>query len=408
MSERRVVVTGVGAVTALGGDAGATWSAMLAGRCGIRTLTLFDPSLYRTQTAAQIDDIPDAFIDPSRRRRMSRADRIGIVAAREALAQAGIDPAREEATRIGVILGGGVSGLMDSEANYARLLAGRPTRPSGFLNHQPDAITDRLSEYFGLRGIKSTITTACSSSAVSMGYAYDAIRRGLADVVLTGGSDVLARLTYGGFNSLRSVDPNPCRPFDRNRKGLSIGEAAGILVFEDADRARRRGAAILAEFRGYGVTSDAYHMTAPEPSGQAGARTIAAALASARLDPSDVDYVNAHGTATPANDSAETNAMKIALGDRARAIPISSTKSMIGHSLCAAGGIEGVISVLALRDQVAPPTIHLEEPDPECDLDYVAEGARPVRIRAVLSSSFAFGGNSAVVAFSEFSGGKAA
>jgi 3-oxoacyl-[acyl-carrier-protein] synthase II len=241
-----------------------------------------------------------------------------------------------------------------------------------------------------------------------MGYAYDVIRRGLADVVLTGGSDVLARLTYGGFNSLRSVDPNPCRPFDRNRKGLSIGEAAGILVFEDADRARRRGAAILAEFRGYGVTSDAYHMTAPEPSGRAGARTIAAALASARLDPSDVDYVNAHGTATPANDSAETNAMKIALGERARAIPISSTKSMIGHSLCAAGGIEGVISVLALRDQVAPPTIHLEEPDPECDLDYVPEGARPVRIRAVLSSSFAFGGNSAVVAFSEFSGGRAA
>ena len=395
-------------MTALGGDAAATWSALLAGRCGIRTLTLFDPSLYRTRTAAQIDEIPDAFIDPARRRRMSRADRIGIVAAREALAQAGIDTAREDPTRIGVILGGGVSGLMDSEANYARMLAGRPARPSGFLNHQPDAITDRLSEYFGLQGIKSTITTACSSSGVSMGYAYDAIRRGLADVVLTGGSDVLARLTYGGFNSLRSVDPNPCRPFDRNRKGLSIGEAAGILVFEDADRARRRGAAVLAEFRGYGVTSDAYHMTAPEPSGQAGARTIAAALASARLDPSDVDYVNAHGTATPANDSAETNSMKIALGERARAIPISSTKSMIGHSLCAAGGIEGVISVLALRDQVAPPTIHLEEPDPECDLDYVAEGARPVRIRAVLSSSFAFGGNSAVVAFSEFPGGRAA
>jgi 3-oxoacyl-[acyl-carrier-protein] synthase II len=408
MSERRVVVTGVGAVTALGGDAAGTWRALLAGRCGIRTLTLFDPSLYRTQTAAQIDAIPDSFIDPARRRRMSRADRIGIVAAREALAQAGIDTAREDPTRIGVILGGGVSGLMDSEANYARMLAGRPARPSRFLNHQPDAITDRLSEYFGLRGIKSTITTACSSSAVSMGYAYDVIRRGLADVVLTGGSDVLARLTYGGFNSLRSVDPNPCRPFDRNRKGLSIGEAAGILVFEDADRARRRGAAILAEFRGYGVTSDAYHMTAAEPSGRAGARTIAAALASARLDPSDVDYVNAHGTATPANDSAETNAMKIALGERARAIPISSTKSMIGHSLCAAGGIEGVISVLALRDQVAPPTIHLEEPDPECDLDYVPEGARPVRIRAVLSSSFAFGGNSAVVAFSEFSGGRAA
>jgi len=408
MSDRRVVVTGLGAVTAVGGDVAETWSSLVAGRCGIRALTLFDPALYRTQTAAQIDHIPDSFIDPRRRRRMSRADRIGIVAAREALGQAGIDPAREDPTRMGVILGGGVSGLMDSEANYARMIAGRPARPSGFLNHQPDAITDRLAEYFGLRGIKSTITTACSSSAVSMGYAYDAIRHGLADVVLTGGSDVLARLTYGGFNSLRSVDPNPCRPFDRNRKGLSIGEAAGILVFEEAGRARRRGAEILAEFRGYGVTSDAYHMTAPEPSGKAGARTIAAALASARLDPSEIDYINAHGTATPANDSAETNAMKLALGDRARAIPISSTKSMIGHSLCAAGGIEGVISVLALRDQVAPPTIHLEEPDPECDLDYVPEGARPVRIRAVLSSSFAFGGNSAVVAFSEFSPGKAA
>ena len=404
MPERRVVVTGLGAVTSVGGNVGETWKALLAGRCGIRPMTLFDPASYRTRTAAQIDEIPDDFIPPARRRRMSRADRIGIVAAREALAAAGIDPAREDPTRIGVVLGGGVSGLLESEANFARILAGKRPRPSGFLNHQPDAITDRLSEWFGLRGIKSTITTACSSSAVSMGYAFDAIRGGLADVVLTGGSDVLARLTYGGFNSLRSVDPNPCRPFDRNRKGLSIGEAAGILVFEEWERARRRGAPILAEFRGYGVTSDAYHMTAPEPSGQAGARTIRAALDAARLDPSDVDYVNAHGTATPANDSAETNAMKLALGERAHAIPVSSTKSMIGHALCAAGGIEGVISVLALRDQVAPPTIHLEDRDPECDLDYVPEGARPVRIRSVLSSSFAFGGNSAVVAFSAISG----
>jgi len=408
MSDRRVVVTGLGAVTSLGGSVASTWRGLLAGECGIRRLTLFDPAAYRTQTAAQIDEIADDFIDPSRRRRMSRADRIGIVAAREAIESSGLDLGREDPSRIGVILGGGVSGLMDSEANFERMLSGKIARPSRFLNHQPDAITDRLSEFFGLRGIKSTITTACSSSAVSMGYAFDAIRQGLADVVLTGGSDVLARLTYGGFNSLRSVDPDPCRPFDRTRKGLSIGEAAGILVFEEAGRARRRGAPILAEFRGYGATSDAYHMTAPEPSGRAGARTIAAALASARLNAEDVDYVNAHGTATPANDSAETNAMKAALGDRARTIPVSSTKSMIGHALCAAGGIEGVISVLALRDQVAPPTIHLEDPDPACDLDFVTEGARPVAIGAVLSSSFAFGGNSAVVAFSAFEPGRAA
>jgi 3-oxoacyl-[acyl-carrier-protein] synthase II len=402
MFGRRVVVTGLGAVTALGSDLESTWKSLLEGRCGIGPLTLFDPSRYRTQTAAEIRTIPDEFLPAARRRRMSRADRLGIVAAREALSFSGIDLAREDPSRIGVVLGGGVSGLLDSEGGFHESLQGKRVRPSKFLNHQPDAITDRVAENFGLAGIKSTVTTACSSSAVSMGYAADAIRAGLADVVLTGGSDVLARLTYGGFNALRSVDPGPCRPFDRNRKGLSIGEGAGILVFEEAERARRRGAPILAEFRGYGVTSDAYHMTAPDPSGAAGARAIARALRDGRLDPADVDYVNAHGTATPANDTAETTALKIALGARAREIPASSTKSMLGHTLCAAGGIEGVISVLAIRDQTAPPTIHLEEPDPECDLEYLAGGARRMRVRAVLSNSFAFGGNSAVVAFAEF------
>jgi 3-oxoacyl-[acyl-carrier-protein] synthase II len=408
MLDRRVVVTGLGAVTSVGGDVESTWKALVEGVCGIGPLTLFDPALYRTQTAAEIKQIRDDFIDPTIRRRMSRADRLGIIAAREAIANSGLDLGREDLTRIGVVLGGGVSGLIDSEANYGELLKGRRPRPSRFLNHQPDAITDRISQFFGLGGIKSTITTACSSSAVAMGYASDVIRLGLAEVVLTGGSDVLARLTYGGFNSLRSVDPNPCRPFDRNRKGLSLGEAAGILVFEEAGRARRRGAPILAEFRGYGVTSDAYHMTAPEPSGQAGARTIAAALKSARLDPSRIDYINAHGTATPANDSSESAAIKVAFGSRAWDIPVSSTKSMLGHTLCSAGGIEGVISVLAIRDGIAPPTIHLEEPDPECDLDYVSSGARELEIRAVLSNSFAFGGNSAVVAFSRFETGSTA
>ena len=398
-------MTGLGAVTSLGPDLESTWEGLVAGRCGIGPLTLFDPARYRTQTAAEIRDIRDGFIDPSVRRRMSRADRIGIIASREAIRNSGLEPDREDLSKIGVILGGGVSGLMDSEEGFETLLGGRRPRPSQFLNHQPDAITDRVAQFFGLRGIKSTITTACSSSAVAMGYASDAIRMGLADVVLTGGSDVLARLTYGGFKSLRSVDPDPCRPFDRNRKGLSIGEAAGILVFEEARRARRRGAPILAEFRGYGVTSDAYHMTAPEPTGKAGARTIEAAMRSARLDPSDVDYINAHGTATPANDSAESAAIKTAFGERARTIPVSSTKSMIGHTLCAAGGIEGVISVLAIRDRIAPPTIHLEDPDPACDLDYVSSGSRELPIRAVLSHSFAFGGNSAVVAFSRYTAG---
>jgi 3-oxoacyl-[acyl-carrier-protein] synthase II len=217
--------------------------------------------------------------------------------------------------------------------------------------------------------------------------------------VLTGGSDVLARLTYAGFNSLRSVDPQPCRPFDRDRKGLSIGEAAGILVFEERERARRRGAPILAEFLGYGVTSDAYHMTAPDPSGAAGGRTVRAALESSGVNVSDVDYVNAHGTATPQNDTAETAALKAGLGDRARRIPISSIKSMIGHCLCASGAIEAVATILTIRDGKIPPTIHYENPDPTCDLDYVPNEARERPVRVAISNSFAFGGNSSVVVF---------
>jgi 3-oxoacyl-[acyl-carrier-protein] synthase II len=396
---RRVVVTGLGAVTSIGTNVPDFWKALLAGECGIRDFTLFDSTTYRTQTAAQVREIPDGFLSPAQGRRMSRADRMGLAAAREAVAQSGLDLSREDPVKIGVILGGGTSGLIDSEAFYERHLQGKKGRPSRVLNHLPDAITDRVAQYFGLEGLKSTITTACSSSANAMGYAHDAIAAGLADVILTGGSDVLARLTYAGFNSLRSVDPDPCRPFDKNRKGLSIGEAAGILVFEEYERARRRGAPILAEFLGYGVTSDAYHMTAPDPSGAAGARTIRAALESAGIDDSQVDYINAHGTATPQNDAAETAAIKVALGERAGRVPVSSIKSMIGHCLCASGAIEAVATVLTVRDGAIPPTIHYEHPDPACDLDYVPNEAREWRVQVALSNSFAFGGNSSVVVF---------
>jgi 3-oxoacyl-[acyl-carrier-protein] synthase II len=397
--ERRVVVTGIGAVTSIGGNIGEFWKSLLEGECGIGPVSLFDASSYRTQTAAEVRRIPDGFLTAAQKRRMSRADRMGLAAALEAVVQSGLDLSREDLTRVGVILGGGTSGLLDSEDFFERHLRGKPARPSRVLNHMPDAITDRVAQHFGLQGIKSTITTACSSSANAMGYAHDAIASGWADVVLTGGSDVLARLTYGGFNSLRSVDPGPCRPFDRERKGLSIGEAAGILVFEEFGRARRRGAPILAEFLGYGVTSDAFHMTAPDPSGAAGGRTIRAALASSGVNAQDVDYVNAHGTATPQNDSAETAAIKAALGERARQIPVSSIKSMIGHCLCASGAIEAVATVLTLRDQLVPPTIHYENADPACDLDYVPNISREARVDVAISNSFAFGGNSSVVVF---------
>ncbi len=401
---RRVVVTGLGAVTSIGVDVPKFWDALLEGRCGIRPFSLFDPSGYRTRTAAQVLEIPDGFLTAGERRRMSRADRMGIAAAEEAAKQSGLDFSREDPTRIGVILGGGTSGLLDSEAEYERHLQGLETRPTRVLNHLPDAITDRVAQRFRLEGIKSTVTTACSSSANAMGYAHDAIAAGLADVIFTGGSDVLARLTYGGFNSLRSVDPEPCRPFDRERKGLSIGEAAGILVFEEWERAKKRGAPILAEFLGYGVTSDAHHMTAPDPSGVAGGRTVKSALRSARVNAEDVDYVNAHGTATPQNDTAETAALKDGLGDRARRIPISSIKSMIGHCLCASGAIEAVATVMTVRTGRIPPTIHYENADPTCDLDYVPNTAREGTVRVALSDSFAFGGNSSVVVFARDAG----
>ena len=391
------MVTGLGAVTSIGTSVPDFWRNLLAGVCGIRPVSLFDASSYRTQTAAEVPEIPDEFLSPAEKRRMSRADRMGLVAAGEAVAQSGLDPAKEDPTRIGVILGGGTSGLLDSEQVYEKWLHGRKGRPSRVLNHLPDAITDRIAQRFGLEGIKSTITTACSSAANAMGYARDVIAAGLADAMITGGSDVLARLTYGGFNSLRSVDPDPCRPFDRERRGLSIGEAAGILVFEEEEHARRRGAPILADFLGYGVTSDAFHMTAPDPSGTAGGRTVRAALEAARVDPADVDYVNAHGTATPQNDSAETAALKSALGDRAKEIPVSSIKSMIGHCLCASGAIEAVATILTVKEGRIPPTIHYENPDPECDLDYVPNEAREHPVSIALSNSFAFGGNSSVV-----------
>jgi 3-oxoacyl-[acyl-carrier-protein] synthase II len=399
---RRVVVTGLGAVSSIGSSVSEFWPNLLAGVCGIRPVSLFDASTYRTQTAAEVPDIPDGFLTAAEKRRMSRADRMGLVAATEAVSQSGLDLAREDPTRIGVILGGGTSGLLDSEAVYEVWLNGGKGRPSRVLNHLPDAITDRVAQRFGLEGLKSTITTACSSAANAMGYAFDAIVAGLADAVVTGGSDVLARLTYGGFNSLRSVDPDPCRPFDRERRGLSIGEAAGILLFEEEERARRRGAPILGEFLGYGVTSDAFHMTAPDPSGAAGARTIRAALDAAGRNAADVDYVNAHGTATPQNDSAETAAIKVALGERAMKIPVSSIKSMIGHCLCASGAIEAVATVMTVREGRIPPTIHYENPDPACDLDYVPNEARELPVALALSNSFAFGGNSSVVVISRY------
>jgi 3-oxoacyl-[acyl-carrier-protein] synthase II len=401
VTERRVVVTGLGAVSSLGNNVRATWEGLVEGRCGIGPITLFDASGFRTKLAAEVKSLPDPGVPATVWRRLSRTDIIGLAAASEAFHDSGLDLSREDPMRLGVVLGAGVSGLLDSETYFRSLLAAGPraARPAMVLNHPPDQTTDRIAERWGLLGPRSTITTACSSSASSLGLAADLIRHALADVVVTGGADTLARLTHGGFNALRATDPDPCRPFDRERKGMTVGEAAGILVFEEEGHARRRGAAIRARFLGYGLTSDAHHMTQPEPTGEAGARTIRACLLDARLSPSDVDYVNAHATATPQNDPAETAALKRGLGERAREIPVSAIKSMLGHCLCSAGAIEAVATVLTIETGIVPPTIRYEHPDPDCDLDVVPNVAREVRVRAALSSSFAFGGNSTVVAF---------
>jgi 3-oxoacyl-[acyl-carrier-protein] synthase II len=401
VTERRVVVTGLGAVSSLGNNVRATWEGLVEGRCGIGPITLFDASGFRTKLAAEVKSLPDPGVPATVWRRLSRTDIIGLAAASEAFHDSGLNLSREDPMRLGVVLGAGVSGLLDSETYFRSLLAAGPraARPAMVLNHPPDQTTDRIAERWGLLGPRSTITTACSSSASSLGLAADLIRHALADVVVTGGADTLARLTHGGFNALRATDPDPCRPFDRERKGMTVGEAAGILVFEEEGHARRRGAAIRARFLGYGLTSDAHHMTQPEPTGEAGARTIRACLLDARLSPSDVDYVNAHATATPQNDPAETAALKRGLAERAREIPVSAIKSMLGHCLCSAGAIEAVATVLTIETGIVPPTIRYEHPDPDCDLDVVPNVAREVRVRAALSSSFAFGGNSTVVAF---------
>jgi 3-oxoacyl-[acyl-carrier-protein] synthase II len=297
--------------------------------------------------------------------------------------------------RTGVILGGGVGGLFDSESYYRTVLGkGWKSVPATrALGHFPCATADRIAERHRFGGLRNTVVTACSSSTLAIGMAYDAVRSGAVDLAVTGGSDTLSRLTYSGFNALRSVDPDACRPFDARRKGLSLGEGAAILVLEPLESALERGAEVQGEVLGYGMSSDAHHMTAPHPDGEGAALAMGRAIRLAGLEPGDVDYINAHGTGTPHNDLAETRAIHRTFGERAASIPVSSTKSMLGHCLGSAGAMEALVTVLALRDGFLPPTAGLEQPDPGCDLDHVPLTSRAGNPRTAISNSFAFGGN---------------
>ena len=400
MSGRRVAVTGIGMMSALGTTREAVWKGLVSGQFGIADVTLFDTAGYRSSKAAEIPAYGrDAAFSEKAWRRLSRSDQIAVIASREALSDSGMldtDVARD---RMGVILGSGTADLMRNEEWFAdmRRRGIRRAPPSKIFDHFPNTPCDVVATCFGFEGLKSSVLSACSSGTVAVGYAADAIASGQLDVALAGASDVLCRLTFSGFNALRLVDKEPCRPFCRTRQGMNLGEAAAILVLEDLAHARRRGAHVYAEIAGYGVRCEAYHPTAPEPEGKAVAALIEEALRAARVSADAVDHVNAHGTATPQNDQAEARGIRRVFGERARHIPVTSIKSMVGHCLAAAGAIEAATLALSIARGVVPPTIGFREPDPECDVDLVANEARRVPIACGVSTSLAFGGNDAAL-----------
>lgn len=403
----RVVVTGLGAVTALGPDRQTSWEALIAGCSGVGPVARIPVDDMRTKVAAEIPGDPgSAELTIRERRRTARTDRIAIGAAVEAVRDAGVDLEGLDPAAGAVVLGAGAAGLMESEGYFRELLEHGPRRArvSRTLSYFPSSATDWVAAKLGFTGPRSTVVTACSSSAIAVGRAFDLVRSGRCSVAVTGGSDTLSLLTFAGFNSLRAMDVVPCRPFDRDRAGLTLGEGAAMMVLEPLAAARRRGARIYAELLGYGVRCDAHHMTAPQPDGDGAYRTMADALRMAAVDPSEIDYVNAHGTATPLNDRSETAAIRRLFGPHVEQVWVSSVKAAFGHCLGAAGAVEAFVLALAIHHATVPPTLGWANRDPECDIDCVPNVARGRRIRVGLSNSFAFGGNNATLVMARFDG----
>lgn len=402
--KKRIVITGLGTLNAIANNVPNFTKALQGGVCGIEKIDLFDTTGFRSQTGGQVKNfIPRNHIPREISvERMSRADKLALAATVEALRDAGLYPLpeglKEEA---GVSIGGGAGGLLEGEDFYKDYLKNgeRNAKFSTLSSLFCASSTDRIASAFELSGPKSTFMTACSAGATAIGYARDLIISGHASMMIAGGVEPMSHLTYAAFNALKSVDPETCRPFDKDRAGLSLGEAAAIMVLESLDSALSRGAIIYGEILGYGITCDSFHMTAPDEQASGAIRAMQAALKDSGLSIEDIDYINAHGTATPVNDVTETKAIKDVFGKRAYAIPVSSTKSMHAHTLGVSGALEGIVSVLALRHGFVPPTINHREADPLCDLDYVTTGARKADLRAVLSNSFAFGGNNTTLIF---------
>jgi len=411
---RRVVVTGIGLVSSLGIGTEANWQAIRAGQSGVGTITKFDASQFATRIAGEVKNFdPLAFIEKKDVKKMDIFIQYAIAASQFAVDDAKLEVTPALERRVGVFIASGIGGFTTIEREHKALLEGGPRKISPFFI--PSAIINlaagQVSIRFGAKGPNSATCTACSASAHAIGDAFEIIRRGNADVMIAGGSEAaITPMGIGGFGALRALSTRndeperASRPFDKDRDGFIVGEGAGVLILEEYELAKARGARIYAELVGYGMSADAYHITAPSEDGEGAFRVMSAALDSAGVPASEIDYINAHGTSTPQGDALETLAIKRCFGEHARKVAVSSTKSMTGHLLGAAGGLEAGITVLAVRDQVAPPTINLDHPDAECDLDYVPHKSRPLAIEYALSNSFGFGGTNAALLFKKFEG----
>jgi len=409
---RRVVVTGLGVVSPLGIGAEPTWEGLLAGKSGAGPITLFDCSRHTTKFACEVKNFdPLTFSDRKEARKMDRFIQLGVAASEHAIKDSGLAFTREESERVGVFIGSGIGGFATIEREHSEMLSGGPRRispffiPSAIINLAAGWVTIRT----GARGPSSATATACTSGAHAIGDAFRVIQRGEADVMIAGGSEAaITGLGVGGFNAMRALSTRndeperASRPFDKDRDGFVIGEGSGILILEELSRAQARGAKIYCELVGYAMTSDAHHITAPCEDGDGAARVMAKAIKDAGIRPDQVAYVNAHGTSTPVGDQIEVLALKTVFGEHTKKLVVGSTKSMTGHLLGAAGGLEASITALAIRDQKIPPTINIDSQDPECDIDAAREGARSLSIEYALSNSFGFGGTNGALVFKRF------
>ncbi|MGM0775608.1 MAG: beta-ketoacyl-ACP synthase II [Bacillota bacterium] len=411
MNKRRVVVTGIGAVTPLGNNTETTWNNIKSGVSGVGPLTRLNADEYPAKVAAEVKDFnPEDFFDKKDARKMDRFTHYAVASSMMAVRDANLQITDENAHRIGVWIGSGIGGMETFENQYEIFMKRGYRRVSPFFVPMmiPDMATGQVSIYLGAKGFNSCTVTACATGTNSIGDAFKVIQRGDADAMISGGAEApITKMSVAGFcaNTALSTNPDPktaSRPFDQNRDGFVIGEGAGIVVLEELEHALARGAKIYAEIVGYGATGDAYHITAPAPGGEGGARAMKMAIEDGGIKPDDIDYINAHGTSTDYNDKFETLAIKEVFGEHAYKLAVSSTKSMTGHLLGAAGGIEAIFTVLAMKEGILPPTINLESPDPECDLDYVPNKAREKEITAAMSNSLGFGGHNATIVFKRY------